>query len=132
MLEDIYKSSVREDVEELSEYMDDYVDPFHKEEILTAIKCMSKGKAVDRKDVLLEMLLFAGDDVIDCLVDLYNYILRGAVIPETWREACFILVHKGGDLDDPNNWRPIALLNITYKIFARSIFNRIQRILDAQ
>ena len=32
---------------------------------------------------------------------------------------------------DPNNWRPIAILSITYKIFARVIYNRIRRDLDA-
>ena len=132
MLADIYQSSTSIDEEELMENWDDYMEPFQKEEIISAIKCMPKGKAADRQGVLLEMLLFAGDEIIDHLTNLYNQILRGAMIPETWREACFILLHKGGDVDDPNNWRPIALLKITYTIFARTIFNRIREILDAQ
>ena len=41
-----------------------------------------------------------------------------------------MLLHKGGPTADPNNWRPIAILSISYKIFARCIYHRIRRQLD--
>ena len=41
-------------------------------------------------------------------------------------------MHKGGNTEDANNWRPIALLSITYKILARLVYYRIRNDLDKQ
>ena len=34
-------------------------------------------------------------------------------------------VAEGGDLSDVNNWRPIAILDVAYKVFAKMLYNRI-------
>ena len=39
-----------------------------------------------------------------------------------------ILLHKGGPRGQLNNWRPVMLLNITYKIFTRALQLRLQSI----
>ena len=49
-----------------------------------------------------------------------------------WRETFFVLLPKTGNLDDPSNWRPIAVLWTCYKISARVIYNRLRGQLDAQ
>lgn len=36
------------------------------------------------------------------------------------------LLHKGGDEENPGNWRPIALLNVTYKIYAKVLQRHLQ------
>ena len=51
-------------------------------------------------------------------------------IPEKWYDTYFGLLHKGGAADDPNIWRPIANLQITYRILARLVYNRIRAGLD--
>jgi hypothetical protein len=38
------------------------------------------------------------------------------------------LLHKGGERATLNNWRPITLLNVTYKIFAKALQIRLQPI----
>ena len=35
-------------------------------------------------------------------------------------------VTKKGDLTNPSNWRPVAVLRVCYKVFARLIHNRIR------
>ena len=35
------------------------------------------------------------------------------------------MLPKDGDLTLPSNWRPIAILPIMYKLFARMVYNRI-------
>ena len=37
-----------------------------------------------------------------------------------------------GDLKDASNWRPIAILPILYKIFARLLYQRLQPILEME
>ena len=42
------------------------------------------------------------------------------------------ILPKTGDLTNPGNWRPLAILNITYKIFTRMVYKRVKPILEAQ
>jgi len=38
-------------------------------------------------------------------------------IPEEWRTAIVIPIHKKGDRNNPDNYRGISLLNTGYKIY---------------
>lgn len=42
------------------------------------------------------------------------------------------MLPKSGDLNNPGNWRPIAVLPICYKLFARIVYNRLRLFLDPQ
>ena len=59
-------------------------------------------------------------------METLNAVLSSNEIPTHWCDTFFLLLHKGGMADDPNNWRPIAILSITYKIFARAIYYRVR------
>ena len=52
-------------------------------------------------------------------------IWEGAPIPEEWTEGNLSPVFKKGDATDPNNWRPVCLLDCTYKLLATIIANRM-------
>ena len=62
---------------------------------------------------------------INCLCVL-NEVLVQDTIPSSWCDTFFSLLHKGGCVEDSNNWRPVAILSIAYKIFARLVHDRIQ------
>ena len=51
--------------------------------------------------------------------------------PKSWRKGVSILIFKKGDSSDPNNFRPITLQNILFKIVATSIRNRLQSFLNS-
>ena len=76
------------------------------------------------------MFLHGSPSIQDCLLHMLNDVLRTSMIPITWYETHFSLLHKGGCTQDANNWRPIAILSITYKIMARLIFGRLACGLD--
>ena len=42
------------------------------------------------------------------------------------------MLPKSGDLKDPSNWRPIAILPILYKIFSRLLYHRLKVFLDPE
>ncbi|CAI5955282.1 unnamed protein product [Closterium sp. NIES-65] len=52
-----------------------------------------------------------------------------ASLPVELKEAVTILLHKNGDRDQLNNYRPITLLNFTYKVLAKVLADRMKRIL---
>ena len=71
------------------------------------------------------MFLHGGPSIQECLLHMLNDVLRTGMIPTNWYETHFSLLHKEGCTQDANNWRPIAILSITYKIMARLILGRL-------
>jgi hypothetical protein len=40
-------------------------------------------------------------------------------LPTGMTKGMLVLLHKGGEREMLNNWRPISLLNVSYKIYAK-------------
>lgn len=59
------------------------------------------------------------------LTTIFNTCRLNAKIPPSWKTSTTILIHKGDDPSKIENWRPIALQNTLYKIYAAAIAKRI-------
>ena len=59
---------------------------------------------------------------------LFNLIYQQGIIPEKWRTARIIPLHKKGNRNQVENYRPIANLCSSSKIFERLILNRLLEI----
>ena len=46
-------------------------------------------------------------------------------IPEAWKRAVTILIHKKGSTHDPVNFRPITLQSIPLKVFTSAVHNKL-------
>ena len=62
------------------------------------------------------------------LLSLCNHCWEGCEIPNDWKIAKVILLFKKGDVTLPQNYRPISLLPVGYKVLATLIH---QRLLDS-
>ena len=99
-------------------------------EVEVAIKNMKKNKAPGLDEISKDILEEGGDEVITQLVKLFNQIITKKCIPQSWKEAKIILLHKKGDKADIKNYRPISLLSHLYKIFTKILQNRLKKELD--
>ena len=106
------------------------VPAFTKVELTSALRSMCKKKSADKSGVFCEMFKYANEGVLQCLLGFLNDIVSTGHIPSEWYDTHFGLLHKGGKADDPNNWRPIANLQMTYRVLARLVYNRIRAGLD--
>ena len=104
--------------------------PFTMEELRTALKKMSNGKCADETGITLEMIKYGPDELHYCVISLFNQMLQGGKTEDLWRRTLFRMLPKSGDLSEATNWRPIAILNIFYKIFSKIFYNRIRERLD--
>lgn len=59
------------------------------------------------------------------LAELFNLSLTTGKTPSSWKCARVTPIHKGGDLTDINNYRPISIINTIAKIFEKLIFNQL-------
>lgn len=67
---------------------------------------------------------------ISCLTQVFNHCLEGGELPEEWKEAAITLLPKEGDLGDPGNYQPIALLQVEYKVFMAILTRRLYKAFD--
>ena len=67
--------------------------------------------------------------LVPALVVVSNEILHGKHMPPSFLEALVIPLRKKGDLADALDYRPISLLQTSYKIFAKVLATRLQRLL---
>ena len=58
------------------------------------------------------MLKHASDGVIDFLVTLFNTVFDHGTFPQEWSESIIVHIHKKGDVNEPDNYRGIALTSV--------------------
>ena len=55
--------------------------------------------------------------VLYMLLNIMNRVWDEKVIPKSWQQAVIVLLAKSEVLDDPSEFRPIALLNAEGRLF---------------
>ena len=60
------------------------------------------------------------------LTTILNTCRVNRKVPPSWKDSTTILIHKGGDVNSLENWRPIALQNTAYKLYAAVIAKRVE------
>ena len=71
-----------------------------------------------------------GEPIVHTFSNMFNRCLREGKLPNSWKDASVITIHKKGDTSDIKNYRPINLLPFTYKVFSQVILRRMLRTLD--
>ena len=91
---------------------------------------MKNNKAPGPDDIVIEYIKMGCSKLLGYLEKLFNDCLDKGEIPQAWKNADVIILHKKGDKEDIKNYRPISLLSHTYKFLTRIITNRVTRRLD--
>ena len=71
------------------------------------------------------MLTYSNENIKHEVLKHFNVALHSGVFPENWHHTIFQMLPKDGDTRQLKNWRPIAILPIMYKLFARLLYSRI-------
>ena len=57
------------------------------------------------------------------LSELIQAVWLSGTVPDEWKKACTILIHKKDDPNLPENFRPITLQSVPLKVFTSSLRN---------
>ena len=71
------------------------------------------------------MLKLCDKSIITPLSILFQNCIDTRTFPDTWKKSNIVPVHNKGDREIVDNYRPVSLLPILGKTFARIIFNSI-------
>ena len=129
--ESLYKDLAKEDLlKEFSEVNENEVEKITGHEVQVELKKMKKKKAADNAGIVSELLSEGSEKLFELLADIFTAILKpGAQVPRYWASSSIRVLFKKGDPKMPENYRPVCIVPILYKLFSRIICKRIKGIL---
>ncbi|CAI5949992.1 unnamed protein product [Closterium sp. NIES-65] len=98
-------------------------------EVKAAFSAMADNKSPGLDGLPKELFEMHGDLLGGSFMALVKDFTTSATLPTDIKAAVTILLHKKGEKDQLNNYRPITLLNFTYKVLARVVADRIKTVL---
>ena len=104
--------------------------PILPTEVSAAIKRLKRNKAPGNDSITAYVLKELGEPIVQMFTNMFNRCFREGKLPNSWKDASVIIIHKKGDTAYITNYRPISLLPITYKVFSHVILRRMLRTLD--
>lgn len=103
-----------------------------KSEVEMAIKQLKNNKASGEDQLTAELWKYAGENAVASLHKNIQKIWKEEKLPTRWTTAIICPIHKKGSKTDPGNYRGISLLDCTYKILSKIIYNRVRDQLEKE
>lgn len=103
------------------------IRPTSPSEVRTIIKQLKIKKAPGKDGITNKMIRHAPPKAVMHIVAIINAILRLRYFPDKWKVADVIVIPKpGGQLQFPQNYRPISLLPCLGKVAEKAILWRLK------
>ena len=100
------------------------------QDMLKIIRAIHVNKAHGCDDISICMIKICDQSIVKPLCIIYQNCLNTGFFPATWKKSNIVPVHKKGDKQIVNNYRPVSLLPVCRKILERLVFNSIFDFLD--
>jgi len=101
------------------------VDLITMEELETTIKALKARKSPGSDGINNELYKHAPKSFSHKFLNFLNVCWIYGDIPEEWRTAIVIPIHRKGGRNNPDNYRYIGLLNTGYKMYSKIIAKRL-------
>ncbi len=93
-----------------------------EEEVKEAIGGLKSGKSPGTDGIGIEWYKAYKEGVAPILVEVFKGIERTGTVKDRMVEGVIALVYKKGNRLDIENYRPISLLNVDYKIWQKVVY----------
>lgn len=98
--------------------------------VSSELKNMKVKKSTGLDNISAKFLKMAEPIIFTPICEIINISIKTGIFPDQWKMAKVIPIPKTGNLQDPNNYRPISILPIISKIAERHIFNSLYKYLS--
>ncbi|KAJ4946367.1 hypothetical protein JOQ06_024034, partial [Pogonophryne albipinna] len=104
--------------------------PLTIQELQTALQGMQGRRAPGIDGLSVEFYKAYWDVLSHDLLDVFNESLASGSMPMSCRRAVITLLPKKGNLQDIENWRPVSLLCVDYKLLSKALATRLGRAVE--
>ena len=63
-------------------------------------------------------------------ITLFNHIFRNNIFPNEWKKSIIVPIHKKGNVNDCNNFRPISLTSLLSKTYTNILNKRLTNFVE--
>ena len=95
-------------------------------EIQAVLEALDVTKATGSDGIPARLLKETAEVIAPSLCCLFNKSLNTGTLPDEWKLANVVPVHKKGNAEYTENYRPISLLPIVSKVLERCVLNNIK------
>ena len=96
------------------------------DEVKTILFNLHNNKAHGPDRIPARLLTETSSQIAPSLCALFNKLLHCGVLPDDWKLANVVAVHKQDEKSYIENYRPISLLPLISKVLERCVFQNIQ------
>ena len=121
-----FKTSGDENFSQAHESTDSDSYDILREEVVTAVKNLKKGKSAGVDNIPGELVQAGGEEMINILHKICNQIWKTGEWPKEWTQSLIITLPKKGNLQLCQNYRTISLICHPSKVMLRIILNRLR------
>ena len=99
-------------------------------EIQREVSKLKNNKAPGIDLICNEMIKSSQNILGPCLLKLFNACLSSGTYPECWTDGYILPLYKGGELDNPSNYRGITITGAIGKLFNSVLNVRLDNYLE--
>ncbi|MCO5581578.1 hypothetical protein L7F22_035466 [Adiantum nelumboides] len=103
--------------------------PFTDEELYHALKALRKGKAPGWDGLTAEFFHAFWKELKDALMLMISSAWLEQQLPSSWKQGLLKLLPKKHLAKNFDDWRPITLMPVVYKLVAKMLVHRVREIL---
>jgi len=107
-----------------------FLNPVNKNEVIKYIHELNNSNSTGPDGISSKIIKLYHNIFIDHIVNIINNIFSTGVVPDHFKSAITIPIHKAESRLDCNNYRPISLTSSFSKIFEKCLKTRIVSFLD--
>ena len=100
--------------------------PFSLKELATAVKSLKNNKSPSFDRVTNEMIKVSHPVVRKQILHMFNAVLSSGNVPCGWKDNILTPIHKSGSVDDPDNYRGIAVGSCVSNLFSKLLHIRLE------
>ena len=96
-----------------------------RQKVSKLIRALDPSKAHGCDNIFIAMIKICDSMIVEPLCMIFEKCLTTGQYPSIWKKANIIPVHKEGNRQCKNNYRPISLLPVFGKLFEKLLFDSI-------
>ena len=94
-------------------------------DVKDAIKALKNEKAAGPDGLSGEFYKYSAPCIVTFLTKMFNKLFDSGTFPLSWSESVIHPIHKKGDINSPDNYRGISLLNVSSKLYSYILNKRL-------
>ena len=106
------------------------IPTIHELDVYKILSNLDTSKATGPDEIGNRILKEIASPISRPLCRLFNKCLSAGTFPDIWKTARVTVLHKKGDMDKCENYRPISILCCISKVFEKLIYNHVYCYLD--